>query len=204
MDFQSFQDVITKIQGITHTKVVTVENDLQEIHIIAGTSRSAKQIVRDIESALLAIFGYRVDRKIISIAQIDTEEMTKSLNRIIYQGISVNTEDNNVECEVRLSSGDEDFVSTKRAISTNVNRKKVVAKATVAAVEKIIGQSSIFDIEDVVINTTRDLTFVNVVTNMITKNDEEILIGTAIVRNDINEAIVKATLDAINRRVMKH
>ncbi len=203
MDFQSFQDVITKIQGVTHTKVVGVEDDLQEIHIIAGTSRSAKQIVRDIESALLAIFGYRVDRKIISIAQIDTEEMTKSINRIIYQGISVNVEENNIECEVRLSSGDEDFVSTKRAISTSANRKKVVARATVATVEKAIGQSSIFDIEDVVINTTRDLSFVNVVTNMITKNDEEILIGTAIVRNDINEAIAKATLDAINRRVMK-
>lgn len=203
MDFQSFQDVIGKIQGVTHSKVVGDEDDIQEIHIIAGTSRSAKQIVRDIESALLAIFGYRVDRKIISIAQIDTDIIAKAIDRIIYQGISVNIEDNNVECEVRLSSGEEDFVSTKRAISTSINRKKVVARATVATVEKIIGQSSIFDIEDVVINTTREVNFVNVVANMITKNDEEILIGTAIVRSDINEAIAKATLDAINRRIMK-
>lgn len=203
MDFQSFQDIITKIQGVTHAKVVSDGENLQEVHIIAGTSRAAKQIVRDIESTLLAIFGYRIDRKIVSIAQIDTDEAKKSLNRIIYQGISVHTEDNNVECEVRLSCGDEEFVSTKRAISTNVNRKKVVARATIAAIEKIIGQASIFDIEDVILNTTRDITFVNVVTNMITKDNEEILIGTAIVKNDVNEAIVKATLDALNRRIMK-
>lgn len=203
MDFQSFQDVITKIQGVTHAKVVGNDESLQEVHVIAGTSRSAKQIVRDIESALLAIFGYRIDRKIISIAQIDTGEMKKSVNRIVYQGISVHVEDNNVECEVRLSCGDEEFVSTKNAISTTANRKKVVARATVAAVEKVMGQASIFDIEDVVLNKSRDINFVNVVTNMITRNEEEILIGTAIVRSDVNEAIAKATLDALNRRVMK-
>ena len=204
MDFQSFQDVIMKIQGITHAKIVGEGEVLQELHVIAGTTRSAKQIVRDIESALLAIFGYRIDRKIISIAQIDTGEMKKSLNRIVYQGISVHIEDNNVECEVRLSYGDEEFVSTKSAISTLANRKKVVARATISAVEKVIGQTSIFDIEDVVLNKSRDINFVNVVTNMITRDNEEILIGTAIVRSDVNEAIAKATLDALNRRVMKH
>lgn len=203
MDFQSFQDVITKIQGVTHAKVVGNEEGLQEVHVIAGTSRSAKQIVRDIESALLAIFGYRIDRKIVSIAQIDTGVIKKNTNRIIYQGISVHVEDNNVECEVRLSCGDEEFVSTKSAISTTANRKKVVARATVAAVEKILGRASVFDIEDVVLNKSRDINFVNVVTNMITRNDEEILIGTAIVRSDVNEAIAKATLNALERRVTK-
>lgn len=203
MDFQSFQDVIMKIQGVTHAKVVADDEGVREVHVIAGTSRSAKQIVRDIESALLAIFEYRVDRKIISIAQIDTGEMKKTINRIIYQGISVHVEDNNVECEVRLSCGDEEFVSTKSAISTSANRKKVVARATISAVEKVIGRGSIFDIEDVVLNKSRDINFVNVVTNMITRDDEEILIGTAIVRSDVNEAIAKATLDALNRRVMK-
>lgn len=203
MDFQSFQDIIMKIQGVTHAKVVADDEDLREVHVIAGTSRSAKQIVRDIESALLAIFGYRVDRKIISIAQIDTGESKKTINRIVYQGISVHVEDNNVECEVRLSCGDEEFVSTKSAISTSANRKKVVARATVAAVEKVIGRAPMFDIEDVVLNKSRDINFVNVVTNMITRDDEEILIGTAIVKSDVNEAIAKATLDALNRRVMK-
>lgn len=204
MDFQSVQDIITKIQGVTHVKVVNEDEELKEVHVIAGTTRSAKQIVRDIESSIFAIFGYRIDRKIISIAQIDTGEIKRSLNRIIYQGISVHIEDNTVECEVRLSCGNEEFISTESAISTSVNRKKVVARATISAVEKVIGQTSIFDIEDVVLNKSRDINFVNVVTNRIEKDTEEILIGTAVVKNDVNEAIAKATLDALNRRVMRH
>ena len=202
MDFISFEDVITKIQGVTHAKVVYNNEELEEVHIIANTIRSPKQIVRDIESALLAIFDYRIDRKLISIAQIDTGE-TKSIKRIRYEGISLEVKDNNVRCEVRLTMDDDVYMSTETAIGTSINRRRVVAKATVSAVEEMIGQVSAFDVEDIVINSIRDISYVTVIVNMINDIAEEVLIGTAIVRNDTNEAIAKATLDAINRRIEK-
>lgn len=202
MDFISFEDVITKIQGVTHAKAVYNNEELEEVHIIANTIRSPKQIVRDIESALLAIFNYRIDRKLISIAQIDTGE-TKSIKRIRYEGISLDIKDNNVECEVRLIMNDDEYKSTETAIGTSVNRRKVVAKATISAIEDIIGKSSIFDVEDIVINSIREISYVTVIINMINNTAEEVLIGTAIIRNDMNEAIAKATLDAINRRIEK-
>jgi len=202
MDFVSFEDVITKIQGVTHSKVVYNDEEVEEVHIIANTIRSPKQIVRDIESALLAIFDYRIDRKLISIAQIDTGE-TKSIKRIRYEGISLEVKDNNVRCEVRLTMDDDVYMSTETAIGTSINRRRVVAKATVSAVEEMIGQVSAFDVEDIVINSIRDISYVTVIVNMINDIVEEVLIGTAIVRNDTNEAIAKATLDAINRRIEK-
>lgn len=202
MDFISFEDVITKIQGVTHSKVVYNDEEVEEVHIIANTIRSPKQIVRDIESALLAIFDYRIDRKLISIAQIDTGE-TKSIKRIRYEGISLEVKDNNVRCEVRLTMDDDVYMSTETAIGTSINRRRVVAKATVSAVEEMIGQVYAFDVEDIVINSIRDISYVTVIVNMINDVVEEVLIGTAIVRNDMNEAIAKATLDAINRRIEK-
>ncbi|MFR1709286.1 MAG: hypothetical protein ACLSV2_10320 [Clostridium sp.] len=202
MDFISFEDVITKIQGVTHAKAVYNNEELEEVHIIANTIRSPKQIVRDIESALLAIFNYRIDRKLISIAQIDTGE-TKSIKRIRYEGISLDIKDNNVECEVRLIMNDDEYKSTETAIGTSVNRRKVVAKATISAIEDIIGKPFIFDVEDIVINSIREISYVTVIINMINNTAEEVLIGTAIIRNDMNEAIAKATLDAINRRIEK-
>ncbi|WP_346934606.1 hypothetical protein [Clostridium sp.] len=202
MDFISFEDVITKIQGVTHSKVLYNDEEVEEVHIIANTIRSPKQIVRDIESALLAIFDYRIDRKLISIAQIDTGE-TKSIKRIRYEGISLEVKDNNVRCEVRLTMDDDVYMSTETAIGTSINRRRVVAKATVSAVEEMIGQVYAFDVEDIVINSIRDISYVTVIVNMINDVVEEVLIGTAIVRNDMNEAIAKATLDAINRRIEK-
>ena len=85
---------------------------LEEVHIIANTIRSPKQIVRDIESALLAIFDYRIDRKLISIAQIDTGER-KSIKKIKYEGISLGVKDNNVKCEIRLTMDDKEYASTE-------------------------------------------------------------------------------------------
>jgi len=67
----------------------------------------------------------------------------------------------------------------------------------------MIGQVYAFDVEDIVINSIRDISYVTVIVNMINDIAEEVLIGTAIVRNDTNEAIAKATLDAINRRIEK-
>lgn len=200
MKFSSFYEVITKIDGVSHVKIVSEDDNLQEIHILASTSRAPKQIVRDIESALLAVFDYRIDRKIISVAQIDLGE-SKGIKRIKLDGISFETGDNNIDCSVKLNYEGEEYCSNKTAIKTALNRKKVVAKATIAAVEKILGQSYVFDIQDVIISTSRDTTFVSVVVNMVINENEETMVGAAVVKNDINEAVAKATLDAVNRRI---
>lgn len=200
MNFSSFYEVINKIDGVTHVKLIYDNDSLQEMHILASTLRSPKQIVRDVESALLAVFDYRIDRKVISIAQIDTGDY-KDIKRIRYEGISVETKDQRVECKIRLNYEDEEYLASESAVKTALNRRKVVAKATVLAVEKILGQSSIFDIQDVLVSTSRDITFVTIIVNMIMDENEEVMIGAAIVKNDINEAIAKATLDAVNRRI---
>jgi hypothetical protein len=200
MNFSSFYEVINKIDGVTHVKLIYDNDNLQEMHILASTLRWPKQIVRDVESALLAVFDYRIDRKVISIAQIDTGDY-KGIKRIRYEGISVETKDQRVECKIRLNYEDEEYLAYESAVKTALNRRKVVAKATVLAVEKILGQSSIFDIQDVLVSTSRDITFVTIIVNMIMDDNEEAMIGAAIVKNDIDEAIAKATLDAVNRRI---
>ena len=202
MDFMEFQNVISKIEGIKYVKLVFDDKEIQEIHVISNAIRSPKQIVRDIESTLLAIFNYRIDRKIISIAQIDDGEKRK-LGRIIYEGTSAFVKDNIIQCEVKLFFDEEEFSSVERAVNTSLNRNRVVAKAAINTIENIIGQALLFDVEDVVISQSRSTAFVTVIVDMIENSKEEKLIGTAIVRNDLNESICKATLDAVNRVVEK-
>lgn len=203
MDFDIFQEMINKISGVISTKIVHQENEIQEMHILANNLRAPKQIVRDIESILLTSFDYRIDRKVISIAQIETEDCDP-IKRIKMGGISLDVQPNMLECKVKLIYEEEEFVVTQVGIKTAANRKKIVAKATIDAVEKILGQTFIFDVQDVISTTNRDITFVSVLVNMVINESEETMIGSAIVRNDINEAIAKATLAAINRRVQKN
>ena len=202
MDFNVFQEMINKINGVISTKIIHQDNEIQELHILANTLRSPKQIVRDIESILLTSFDYRIDRKVISIAQIETDD-SDPIKRIKFGGISLDVQSNMVECKVKLLYEEQEFFVTQVGIKTAANRKKIVAKATIDAVEKILGQTFIFDVQDVITSTNRDIIFISVLVNMVINESEETMVGSAIVKNDINEAIAKATLAAINRRVQK-
>jgi hypothetical protein len=201
MDFTAFKEVISKIDGIISSKVVVDKDNITEIHVLASNSRSPKQVVRDIESTLLASFNYRIDRKKISVAQIRVED-TKNRNRIKFSGVLMKTHENTVECSVKLIY-EEEYSVTQVGINTAANRRKIVADSTIKTVEKILGQAFVFDVKDVIVTTVNDITFVSVLVNMVYSGKEETMVGSAIVKNDINETIAKSALDAINRRVQK-
>lgn len=203
MDFASLKNMIAKIDGVINVKVVTENDEISEVHILSNNLRAPKQIVRDIESSLLAAFDYRIDRKVISIAQIQTEDNNEALRRVRYSGIDLKTEGNALECIVTLLHDGEEFGETITGIKTAANRRKIVADATIRTIEKILGQAYLFNIEDVIVSTSRDINFVSVLVNMVLNENEQTMVGSAIVKQDINEAIAKATLDAVNRRIQK-
>lgn len=202
MDFEAFQSMICKIDGVINVKLIAENDEIKEIHILANNFRSPKQIVRDIESSLLAAYDYRIDRKVISIAQIQTDE-SEGYKRIKYNGISLKSEDVVLECSVSLVYEGEEYSDLVTGIKTAANRRKIVADATVKSIEKILGQAYLFNVEDVILNTSRGITFVSVLINMLVNESEQALVGSAIVRQDVNEAIVKAALDAVNRRIQR-
>lgn len=203
MDILDIQEAINKIDGVINTKVVSENDNIQEVHILANNLRAPKQIVRDIESFLLASFDYRIDRKVISIAQIQTDE-SKAIKRIKYDGISMNTSGNIVECSVKLIYEEQEYSASETAIKTADNKRRIVAASTIKVVEAILGHASLFDIQDVLVNTSRNTTIVSVIVNMVVGDNEEVLVGSAVVKNDINESIAKAALDAVNRRVQRN
>lgn len=202
MDFASFKEMIAKIEGVLNVKLVVENDELLEVHILANSLRAPKQIVRDIESALLAAFDYRIDRKVISIAQIQTED-NDAIRRVRYSGIDFKTEGSALECSVRLTHDGEEYEQPVTLVKTVANAKRIVAEAAIKTVEKILGQAYLFSVEDVISSTSRNITYITVIVSMVIDDREELMIGSAIVKNDINEAIAKAALDAVNRRIQR-
>jgi hypothetical protein len=202
MDYLVFQDMIGKLDGVINVKVIYDDNEIKEVHILSNSSRSPKQIVRDIESSLLAAYDFRIDRKVISIAQIDIYNR-EQVRRAKFNGASIRTEGNALECSVKLLYNGEEYCDAVIGVKTAANRRKIVADATVKTVEKILGQAYLFSIEDVIVNTSRDITFVTVLVGIVINESEETMVGSAIVKDDIDESIAKATLDAVNRRIQK-
>jgi hypothetical protein len=64
------ENLLTSLEGIISARVVTTPlGEVSEIHILAQAGLTPKQIVRNVESALLAQLGLKVDHRKISIAQ---------------------------------------------------------------------------------------------------------------------------------------
>jgi hypothetical protein len=200
MDFSEFQGVINKINGIISSKINFEDDSLTEMHILANNLRSAKQIGRDIESSILASFDYRIDRKIISIAQIQAEDNEVN-KRIKFSGIYLNSNETSVECCVRLLYDKVEYSEILTRTKTAPNRRKIVADTTIMALEKILCKPLRFEVIEVVVSTKNEINYVTVLVNVVCNDSEETLIGSAIIWSDTNEAISKATLDAINRRL---
>ncbi|MCY0885267.1 MAG: hypothetical protein OWV35_05205, partial [Firmicutes bacterium] len=65
------EELIEQLPGVLRCQVVTNDwGGIEAVHVLSSLERSPKQTVRDIESALLARWHLRVDRKKISVAQV--------------------------------------------------------------------------------------------------------------------------------------
>lgn len=202
MDYSEIEKIICEIQGVTRCKLVRLGEEITEIHVLASCTRSPKQISRDIETALLTILDYKVDRKVISIAQINTEYEEK-IGRVKFEGISMTSFENSINCEVSLDYEEDSYKVLEIGIKSANVKKNIVAKSTLKAVEKILGQDNLFDLLSVNVSKHGDISYVNVLVTMVLNSHEEIMVGSSIIKDDINESIAKATLAAINRRILK-
>jgi len=76
------ENLLTSLEGVLSARVVTTPlGEVSEIHILAGSGLAPKQIVRNIESALLAHLGLKVDHRKISIAQTADVKPIEALER---------------------------------------------------------------------------------------------------------------------------
>lgn len=65
------EDLIRELPAVLDARlVVNAWGGVEEVHVLADRTRPAKGVVRDIESALTARWGLRIDRKKISVAQV--------------------------------------------------------------------------------------------------------------------------------------
>ena len=93
--------MLSKIPGVFSANVSEDElGDIAEIHILASTRRNAKQISRDVQSAIAAAFHREVDHRTISIAQIDSaayggvdDRRMRQEARLRYVGMNVSMRD---------------------------------------------------------------------------------------------------------------
>ncbi len=202
----ALQRALEQVKGVLSARaVLDEEGQLQEVHVLARRNRNAKQIVRDVESVCTAQFGLPVDHRHISVAQIDEEEGPDGppVVRVYPRAVQVNNTGSEVEVKVELISDEGGvYVGVASGAQSAANRLRLVAMATLFAVEEYLGDLCTFVLDDVVSFEISRFTGVLAGITLVTPQGEEGLIGSSLVKRDVGEAVVKAVLNGINRRVL--
>lgn len=198
------EDTICSLVNVNSARVITnASGEIEEVHVLADSGRAPKQLVRDIESALMAKFGLEIDHKKVSIAQTqDGRRFTFSDSRVRFSDVSISLNGTHSEAVVRLTRNGEIYSGTASGHSSSHNQLRLVAISTLRAVESCRGVEGVLMLEDLHPGVTlsgRDIVVVCI--NVLTPRGEDFLSGSAIVKQDLWKAVVNATLDAVNRRM---
>ena len=74
------EKLLVALEGVGSLKIVPDgHGGIDEIHVLSASDLGPKQIVRNIESALLAEFGLQVDHRKISIARVRGPEISRAI-----------------------------------------------------------------------------------------------------------------------------
>lgn len=202
VNVSDIESIICRLKDVIAVSVVRDEKDeVSEIHVLTGSSRSPKQVVRDVESALMARLGIAIDHKKVSVAQIDDASPRQDHSRLKFSDVSISFNGSKTEATVRLAKDGAVYSGAADGLSSPTAQMKLIAGATLGAIEDagIVNSSIVLeDVNEILIGGRRVAV---VLVNMITDRGEEFLAGSAVIKQDVWKGVVNATLDAVNRRL---
>src|SRR5437867_5889927 len=206
------ENLIAGLTGILSARVVvTPLGELSEIHVLTTSEMQPKQVVRNIESALMAQLGVKIDHRKISVAQTadvrPIEQMqeeaisSRAKKRVVlFRGLTVRPSERlqRVVVRVKLAFGDREAEDETEGTDTARNRVETAARAAAACLDELMPDNSIA-LEGAAIVNAFDRDFVFVAVHGLGGREAQLLTGSCEIRESAERSAVLAVLDATNR-----
>jgi hypothetical protein len=212
------ENLLTSLEGILSARVVTTPlGEVSEVHVLAQAGLQPKQLVRNIESALLAQLGLKIDHRKISIAQtadvkplevVETPAAARERSgqrSVLFERCTVAPGRRPHRINIQVSLTFEGVTETAEEESSDTPRSRVeaAAKAAITALDKLLADNSIA-LEGAKIVDAFDREFVFVAVQGLGGRETLLLTGTAEIRESAERSAVFAVLDATNRWTEMH
>jgi hypothetical protein len=121
--------------------------------------------------------------------------------RLVIQRVQLVSAGLGIAATVTLRLEGRDYSGEADGAATTTGVHRSVATATLHAVEQVLGDRARFEVEHVEIASAAGERTALVVLTMVTDRGGERLSGASVVREDMRQAVIRATLAAVNRRI---
>jgi hypothetical protein len=216
------ETLVSRIQGVSSCRISTDElGTITEIHVVATCQKPAKLIARDVESCLMAVLGMNIDHRKIGVVFIDAPKaepvppdvqvhtsdeqeavefpVEEFASRFEFQSVNLFISHESIQAEVELVRDKLEVLGNAETANINLSPLRVVAEATLKAVGQLFDDTTRFclaDVEEVVVGKGPA---VMVKVDLMRSRDVKSLVGCSLFSGNINQTVVFATLDAVNR-----
>lgn len=201
MNFKELEETLCRLPAVDAVRIVHDRDRISEVHVLASPAKPAKQVVRDVQSLAMARFGVGIDRRAVSVVQLGEEKRTGEADRPVITSIKEYPEGPSTTVTVTLTWNSEQFSGSANGPAAASARLRIIGEATLRALEEVLGGGPPLAL-DAVASTSVGARPVIVAQVVSMKGvEEEVAVGSALIRGDEAEAVVRAVLDALNRRI---
>ena len=223
VDLTALERELCRIPEVTAARVVAgTDGGVEEVHILSSPAKHAKQVVRDVQSVAMATFNLDLDRRIVSVVQLDAastatlpgigdNDEPESTNgataasgpaRINVDSVSVARAGLQCTAEVVLRRGDQPATGIAEGLVATSNVLRLVAQAAIAALRELEPAAARAEVEAAKVIALGDRSIALSTVVIVVPPYEEVCAGSAVVRAAGElDAVARAVLDATNRRL---
>ncbi len=208
------EELLLTLPGILAARIVAGENGaVNEIHLLTSSDVTPKQTVRNVESALIAHLGMKVDHRKISVATtidpqkaLDVRELqdrssdAAAARKLLFEDVEVRrSRTRGVTCRVTLRKGESSIIGEAEGAETERSRAELAARATLLAIGQAEGEEKGLALDGCKLIDAFDREFVFVGISARRGRETTVLAGSCEIRESPETASVLAVLNATNR-----
>ncbi len=212
------EELISTLQSVVSARIAAGDNgQVDAIHVLVTGELTPKQVVRNVESALMAHLGMRVDHRKISVAVTSARPTPPVGQPIVGEeaepgrdplpGRHLYFEDVEVRgsrtkgstCRVTLRHGDSVWVGEAMGAGSTRTRPELAAKAALVAIKQFEQEGRMWELVGVQRIEAFETAFVFVGVETLIGRERVLLTGSCEIRESAETSAVLAVLDATNR-----
>lgn len=194
---------LTTIPGVRAARLVPgFDREVDELHVVAAVDRAPKQIVRDVQSALVARYGVTTDHRVVSVVQFDDDTIESDTAREVrIRRVHVGRDGLRSTVEVVIGAGEQELVGQDDGPSSGPGRRRAIARATLQALRPLLPEDRAIEVEGVDVALVLGHQVAVCLLHVHSSSGSGTRCGSAMVIDDEAQAVARAVLDATNRLV---
>ena len=207
---------IRGLPDVEDARILVEGGEVREIHVISGSRKPAKLIVKDVVGLMWTRFNRRIDHRVVGVVRVRPRANGKpapeaepaaeaappageEARRVRFGSVNLYMDGARAQAQVELRWKGVLRMGSASGWCSREGASRLVAAATLAALQEFLDDDVALGVEavDVVRIGGHEVAIVGLA--LLTHRQEKILTGCCTVGRDLPQAVVLATLSALNR-----